>query len=399
MISAYYLYLPLTVKYNINTYKHSGYFYAYFAEIRNKKLGKIKMKLKINEITCSLVLAIALGVSAPVNAGLIFNLGTTGNTNADIGFQSAADFWSNIFNDNISINITTGFTALASGVLGQASSTTLDTTFGSAKNALIADKTSTDDDTMVAGLPSGSVYSRLINGTAQGAEDHLQSNISAMSLTNANAKAIGLLGANNANEDAAITFSNQFAWDFDRSDGIGFGQYDFVGVAIHEIGHAMGFVSGVDSLDLNVSNNPGVFQDSQFDIFTSMLDFTRCSASSENAGADMDWTAGTRAKNFAIDGNCSGNDLVTNAWSTGTNLGDGRQASHWKDNLGLGIFDPTAAPPGGLNVVSSLDIQALDVIGWDLANIIPIPEPRSISLFLLGGLFFLGLGAVKRRKV
>jgi len=31
------------------------------------------------------------------------------------------------------------------------------------------------------------------------------------------------------------------------------------------------------------------------------------------------------------------------SYATGINFGDGRQASHWKDNLAIGLMDPTAA--------------------------------------------------------
>ncbi len=48
-----------------------------------------------------------------------------------------------------------------------------------------------------------------------------------------------------------MSFSNQYVWDFDRSDGITAGAIDFVGVAAHEIGHALGFRSGVDLADAN----------------------------------------------------------------------------------------------------------------------------------------------------
>src|SRR5262249_26172948 len=54
-------------------------------------------------------------------------------------------------------------------------------------------------------------------------------------------------------------------------------------------------------------------------------------------------------------------------FSTGQTHGDGRQASHWKDNLALGIMDPTAAP-GEQMLITNLDRQAMDVIGWTPAN-------------------------------
>jgi hypothetical protein len=176
-----------------------------------------------------------------------------------------------------------------------------------------------------------------------------------------------------------------FNFDFDQSNGIGAGQYDFVGIAIHELGHAMGFISGVDVLDYYY------FSSAEFDPFATLLDFTRCSSASQAAGADMDWRIGEDAKDFAIDGNCTA--LVSNAWSTGVNEGDGRQASHWKDGLGIGIMDPTAVPTGQLNVVTARDIQAFDVIGWTQAS--TVPEPATLLLLASG---LLGIGAMRRKK-
>jgi hypothetical protein len=66
---------------------------------------------------------------------------------------------------------------------------------------------------------------------------------------------------------------------------------------------------------------------------------------------------------------------VLGIFSNGIVRGDGRQASHWKDNMGLGIMDPTAAP-GELLVVTTLDLQGLDVVGWDLS----VPEPATLGL-------------------
>src|SRR5690606_11215974 len=65
-------------------------------------------------------------------------------------------------------------------------------------------------------------------------------------LTRANAKAVGLIAGNDAGLDGTIRFSSSFAFDYDPSDGITPGTMDFIGVAIHEIGHSLGFTSGVD---------------------------------------------------------------------------------------------------------------------------------------------------------
>jgi hypothetical protein len=199
-------------------------------------------------------------------------------------------------------------------------------------------------------------------------------NNSNVRLTTANAKALGYTFGSGS--DATITFGNSFSWDYDTSNGVSPGSYDFVGIAIHEIGHALGFISGVDILDGNSPPNGGPLLDSTF-TYVSSLDLFRYSADSYANGV-IDWTASTTAKYFSID------EGATNlgGFSTGKNFGDGRQASHWKDNLGLGIMDPTAAAGQALSV-TALDIMAFDVIGYDLAS---IPEPTVIWLLSMGGL-------------
>jgi len=353
--------------------------------IQNKGLTMKKATVHLKRMASSALIGAALFASAPAQA-VFFNLTSTGNAQADAGFQAAANYWSSIFTDNVTINITAGYAALGTNIIGQASSSYYNTNYSAMKSALAADSKSAADATMVSGLSAGSSYSKWINGTTNnGGAAHVQSGITAMEMTTANAKAMGLLGAT-ATADATITFSSLFSFDFDRSNGISAGMIDFVGVAIHELGHAMGFTSGVDILDYNSG-----FADAAFNPYATMLDFTRCSAASQAAGADMDWTVGTAAKDFAIDGSCTA--VVSNAWSTGTYKGDGRQASHWKDNLGRGIMDPTFAY-GELGVISANDILAFDVIGWDTKTA-DVPEPMGI-LLIGAGLF--GMAFVRRNR-
>ena len=318
-----------------------------------------------------------------VNAAPTFNLSPTGNAMADAGFAEAAANIAQLLDDDVTINITTGFIPLGAGVLGSAGSTKGTVGFSTWKTAMANDIIGADDLTMVSNLPDGSSFNVYINYTSDNpngsgsSTPYLDSdggaNNTTVRITTANAKSVGLLAAHDAEEDAVINFSSNFSWDFDPSNGITGGTYDFVGVAMHELIHAMGFISGVDILDLNSPGTNGPFNDNAFS-YVNSLDFTRHSAASLGAGADIDWRAGTDAKFFSIDGGTT--IIESNAWSTGRTHGDGQQASHWKDNKSLGIEDPTAAI-GQLLSISALDIQALDVIGWDL--VVNVPEPSSVA--------------------
>jgi len=347
-------------------------------------------------VAAALTAVFVLPVTA--RAGLIFNLNSTGNANADAGFLAAANFWASTFSDDVEVNLNVGFSSLGGGILGQAGSARQTFSYTSFRNAVAGDVSSAADATFASSLPGGSSFDVYINRTTEASgtggetpyvDDDGGANNTTVRMTTANAKALGLRAADDAGQDAAITFNSDFSWDFDPSDGVGAGLQDFVGVAIHEIGHAIGFISGVDILD---GNGGGNFNDDQF-TFVAPLDFARFSDDSEAAGADIDWTADNRDKYYSLDGGATKGAPGNSHWSEGRNFGDGRQASHWKDNLGLGIMDPTARGAGQVNIVTALDIEALDIAGWDTFT--PVPEP---SAFVVLGLATAGIVWRRRRR-
>jgi PEP-CTERM motif len=342
-----------------------------------------------------------LGTAASPAHALLFNLSFIPGTSAQeqASFTAAANIWSSVFNDPVTVKLTVGTGALAQGVLAQAGSRRINYSYTDVRNALGADSSTQTDAVAVSNLAAGSSVGLLMNRTSDnpnGAgsatpflDNNGSANNSTVRLTAANARALGLgfgiggVGGGCADCDAFIQFSTGFTWDHDGSNGIGATAFDFVGVAVHEIGHALGFVSGVDTLDSNAPPIGGTFSSNQF-TFVSSLDLFRWSVASTALNV-QDWTADNRDKCFSIDRGVTCGPLFSN----GVNFGDGRQASHWKDNLGIGILDPTAAR-GELLGITANDLRALDVIGWN------IPEPSTYALVALA---VAGMAASRRRRL
>jgi hypothetical protein len=343
----------------------------------------------------TVLIAIALCAAGSAAAAPTFNFQFIAGTSAQAqqGFMDAAARWSSLVDDNVTVNLTVGFNPLAPGILGQAQSAQQLYSYGTFRSALGADATSSFDTTAVASLDPGASFGMLLNRTsnspngAGSAAPYLDNdgdaNNSVLRITTASAKALGLAVAPQTLAgcigpcDGFIQFNTSFGFDFTPNDGIDASAYDFVGVAAHEIGHAMGFISGVDVLDTNSTGN--FFNDSDF-TFVNSLDLFRYSATSAALGV-IDWTADNRAKYLSLDGGATAGPLFSN----GMVHGDGRQASHWKDNLFIGLMDPTAGQ-GELLAISQNDLLAMDVIGW---NVSTIPEPSTLGM-LAAGLLVLG---------
>ncbi|RSZ58020.1 PEP-CTERM sorting domain-containing protein [Massilia atriviolacea] len=307
------------------------------------------------------------------------------------GFQAAAARWTNVLQDNVQVNLNIGFMELEPGVLGSTASTRELFSYDDYRNALAKDAWSGNDKQAVANLSTSSCLNVIMNGTGTNPsgigsatpflDDNCDANNSSIFMTRANARAVGLADAKDDVSDGEINFSSLFDWDFDPDNGVDGKAYDFIGVAAHEIGHALGFISGVDILDYN---RDGDYADAEF-TFIAPGDLYRCSSHSAKKAADLDWSADTRTKYFSLD-KCQ-TTLAT--FSTGSVYGDGQQASHWQDDMNLGLLDPTAGF-GEKLTLSALDKQYFDVIGWNV-----VPEPGAVGLFLLG---LAGLAGARRKR-
>lgn len=305
------------------------------------------------------------------------------------GFEAAADLWEERFFDPITLRIDVGFQSLGNNIIGQTVPQQEITSYTDIRSALISDAIGLSDSVATANLPLGDSL-RFRTNDPSGAvilDEDGSINNQNLSVNRANLKALSLLVDDGISVDAEILFSSDFSFDFDPSNGIDTNAFDFVGVAAHEIGHALGFVSGVDIVDqFTGAGALAPFDLNPFGIF-SVFDLYRYSEDSLVLGGlgTLDFATGGTPL-FALDPNLLLPSL-TAPFATGVANGDGDQASHWKDIFPTLLHKPSGTR-GTLLSFGPLDTVALDVIGYDRFGSVPVPStilllPVGLGLLLL----------------
>ena len=186
------------------------------------------------------------------------------------------------------------------------------------------------------------------------------------------ARAIGMLSpvAQPSDAAASIAFNSQTAdYDFNRADGLS--GTDFESVAIHEIGHALGFTSrsGQTGTGLIV---PSIWDLYRFRSGTTSATFTTAqrimTIGGPTANSQFYFVPGATQLGLSDGGPTQSQD----------NNADGNQSSHWRQrnkNGGvlIGVMDPRI-PPNEIRNIMPNDLAALNVFGFN-SNTIPPPPP------------------------
>lgn len=296
---------------------------------------------------------------------------------ASAALDAAADYYMRRFSDPVNVSIDAEFAPLSPGTLGLTEASWIVGGYSTLRDALVSDQAQYGrPGDITERVPTAQQFNAYIpSGTALSGE---------ITLTSANAKALGFEVSGFGPSDGLLSFDSYSAFDFDPTDGISAGMFDFTATAVHEIGHILGFYSAVDDADCIFAGECS----SSMALAPTTLDLFRL----EPGAGDADFTNAPRILTTGASDPeqvLYVGDGIEYAMATGEVSGDGQQASHWKDDLGIGLFDATL-DPGEYGQLSAADLRALDLIGWDAA---PVPLPAS------GGLLLSGLiGLLLRRR-
>jgi hypothetical protein len=260
---------------------------------------------------------------------LIYDSSVTGPGGPPLAFQqdvqAVADYLAGHFTDDITIDLHVGFgvvngTPLNAGNLGQSSFNFHNYSYAAYKSALTNYQTTADDATAIASLPS----SDPLPGTHN------------LKVGDPLAAALGLLNVESGSPmEGWVGFSNTFAFDYTRADGITAGQYDFIGTVAHEITEVLGRFLGVGE-DINSDGTADYFPLDLFHYASGVQSFTR-------------------GGYFSIDGGTT--NLAEFSTATTGDAGD------WGGSTTNDSF-LAVSNPGVYNDITPADLRVMDIIGY-----------------------------------
>jgi hypothetical protein len=281
-----------------------------------------------------------LGGAGGIN--LIFNVSGGLSPEATQAVAEVEAYIERQFASPVSVTVSFSMQSMGSGVLGAAGSNYVSPPSWPTMRDALQSSMDADDD-IQNWLPTGSTIPVRYNIASDFITDENR-----VYATRGNYSA---LAGQQGGTAVSITLNTDFSWDFDPSNGVPGSFWCFQSVLVHEVGHALGFTSGTDFRS--------------FDMET--LDVYRFQRTAWNPStlAEFQTLPRTVHKNSLNDAN---SDIIVAEYRMED--GNPRQASHFRDNLSIGIMDPTLG--GGQtfwpNFYRKADLDMLDAIGWSFSD-------------------------------
>ena len=282
------------------------------------------------------------GVAANLN--VVFVLGASVPAAAVPAFLKVEQYLEAQFTDTVTVTINVSFAALGTGILGATTPAYTTATYKNSRAGLYNGRDISD--TVQGFLPATTTIGVRYAGTTSTitAENRVY-------WTRANYKStIGTAVGN----DASMQFSTAYTWDYDPTNGVLAGSTSFVDVAVHEVGHALGFICGSDLWVKDMSS----------------LDLFRFQYTDGTADYNPDTSAEFTARPRLVSSNSPNDSHHLDFVTLECRMSDGSpyQASHLREESPtLGLMDPVLSAGTTLspNYFTPNDLTCFDAIGWD----------------------------------